>query len=559
MRPFANLHPPSMRSIGTIARCSTVRETEEDIHALRMQEIQEFNRFSQALAAARTDSYEVWEVRGQWQRVESQLKELMVTLERWRESLKETEDLDLKGLLPNLHALGEEVDGRFEQLRSMLEGEAPERSPQIVDLPFDKGAVRALSHFQKAALAVTRTRLQHLEVLSRSLFETLADIKGFGSASPVPRAAEPQQPRVMPDPDRIVSAIRAMAGLWLAYLMWIFIELPAGPAIVMTIAPIGMSMASMPQIPVSVLFKPVAASIAFAGILYVFVMPQLSSFVGLGLMIFLATFAICYRFATPRQALGRAVGLALFVTVAGISNQQSYNFLSVADTAAMFVLLFAVLALSANIPHLARPEKAFLRLLGRYFRSCEYLMTTMRWDITMTPSRLDRWRRDFHVREVATLPQKLAAWGKAVDTKVLGETSADQVLELTTNLQALSYRMQELMDARESKQSALLVRELLTDVRAWRMKVQEVFQGWSRDVEVAPADVLRERLTARLSELEGRIEHTLNTIGEGKLSDQEREYFYRLLGAYRGLSEAALDYAGTSDGIDWNRWRESRF
>ena len=177
----------------------------------------------------------------------------------------------------------------------------------------------------------------------------------------------------------------------------------------------------------------------------------------------------------------------------------------------------------------------------------------------MIPTRLDRWRQAFHAREVATLPQKLATWGKVLDTKALGGTTADQVLELTSNLQALAYRMQEWVGAREAKQSALLVQELLTDVRAWRMKVQEAFQGWSRDAEVAPAEVLRERLTARLGLLEARIEETLNTIGDERLSDQEREYFYRLLGAYRGLSEAVLDYAATTDGMDWSRWRESRF
>ena len=42
----------------------------------------------------------------------------------------------------------------------------------------------------------------------------------------------------------------------------------------------------------------------------------------------------------------------------------------------------------------------------------------------------------------------------------------EQVQALTTNLQAISYRMQELMDARESPQARFLVGELLTDVRA---------------------------------------------------------------------------------------------
>jgi hypothetical protein len=186
-------------------------------------------------------------------------------------------------------------------------------------------------------------------------------------------------------------------------------------------------------------------------------------------------------------------------------------------------------------------------------------MTTMRWDITMTPTRLDRWRQAFHAREVATLPQKLAAWGKVLDTKALGETTADQVLELTSNLQALAYRMQELMDARESPQAQLLVREMLADVGAWRLKVQEAFQGWSRSSAVAPAEVLRERLTVRLGLLEARIEETMNKATEGELTDQDGERFYRRLGAYRGLSEAAIEYAGTAEDIQWDRWRESRF
>ena len=37
-------------------------------------------------------------------------------------------------------------------------------------------------------------------------------------------------------------------------------------------------------------------------------------------------------------------------------------------------------------------------------------MSTMSWNYTMTPTRLDHWRKAFHEREVATLPQKLAAW-----------------------------------------------------------------------------------------------------------------------------------------------------
>jgi len=140
-----------------------------------------------------------------------------------------------------------------------------------------------------------------------------------------------------------------------------------------------MALATMPFVRVSSLFLPAAVSILFAILLYVFVMPRLASFVGLGVLLFAVTFAIGWLFHTPRQGVGRTFGLVMFLTIASITNEQTYNFLSAATTALMFLLVLALLAVTAHIPYSARPEKVFLRLLGRLFRSAEYLMGTMRW------------------------------------------------------------------------------------------------------------------------------------------------------------------------------------
>ena len=51
----------------------------------------------------------------------------------------------------------------------------------------------------------------------------------------------------------------------------------------------------------------------------------------------------------------------------------------------------------------------------------------------------------------------------------------------------------------------------------------------------------------------------MNRAPEGALDDGDRERLYRLLGAYRGLSEAGLNYATVAEGIPWGAWRESRF
>ena len=116
-----------------------------------------------------------------------------------------------------------------------------------MDLALDTAEVGALSHFHKAALAVTRSRLQHLEALTRSLFDSLSDIKGFGQS--VSEADTAPRPRgvFVPDPDRMMWAIRVMVTIWLAYLGLIYIkDFPGGAGFVSMAVPFAMAMATMP-------------------------------------------------------------------------------------------------------------------------------------------------------------------------------------------------------------------------------------------------------------------------------------------------------------------------
>jgi uncharacterized membrane protein YccC len=200
-----------------------------EAQALRAQEAQEQTRFGQLLDAAQADTYEVWEVRQQWRRYQIHTAELTETMSRWRVSFNEVKALDLTRLLPNLVAFGAELEERLAQISRMLASQPPERHPVAMDLAMDTAEIGTLSHFHKAALAVTRSRLQHLELVTRSMFDSLSDIKGFGQS--VSEADTAPRPRgvFVPDPDRMMWAIRVMVTIWLAYLGLIYIkDFPGG-------------------------------------------------------------------------------------------------------------------------------------------------------------------------------------------------------------------------------------------------------------------------------------------------------------------------------------------
>jgi hypothetical protein len=362
------------------------------------------------------------------------------------------------------------------------------------------------------------------------------------------------------DPDRLTGAFHVMTILWLAYLAVIYVpDIPGGGALVSMAGVFGMILAGTPQLPVSKMFMPVASSVLYGAVIHIFVMPQLSSFYELGLLIFVTIFGICYLFAAPQQALSKVFGMALFIKVASINNQQTYSFLGTTTTAMLFMIIFLLLTIIVNIPFSARPEKVFLRLLSRYFQSCGYLIHNMHRDTQKQKTRFDRWQKNYHLYQLASLPKKLGVWARFIDTGVLPGTAPPQIQAVLTGLQAFSYRMQELLAARGRTQLPFMLQDLQQDVRVWRDRVEDILQRLTDEFDAGKKETLGARLTEIIDPLEQRIEETLDKGAENQLSNQDNENFYQLLGAYRGVSEALVDYAGSAHAINWNVWREERF
>jgi hypothetical protein len=217
------------------------------------------------------------------------------------------------------------------------------------------------------------------------------------------------------------------------------------------------------------------------------------------------------------------------------------------------------LLITSNIPFSARQEQSFLRLMGRYFRSCEYLMSGIDLNLQRKKTWLERWKKAFYTHELSNLPMKLAGWAKFIDSQALAGTSPQEVQAVLNSLQTLSFRMNELIAERGSPQAPFLVQELRSDVQAWRVKVLQTFQRLVKDPGAGERETLHAGLAQIVDHLEQRIEQTYDKAEEKQLSHRDGENFYRLLGAYRGVSKALIEYAGSAGDINWARWREERF
>ena len=540
-------------------------EKTQAAHTLRMQALQQQTQFIQLLEGVEKERYEVWEIRDKWASYREQVVALGETVGYWRESFTEIQALNLQELLPTVKEFGIELDNRLTQIQRMLADDAPTQTPQTIELAPNPEALEKLSAFQKAAFTVFFHRLQSLEPITRAMFDTLGDIKDFAPAI-VPVAETRAAPfRIVPDLDRLLGSFRVVLSLWLCYLALIYVNpIPGGGNLIAIGTASAMAVALAPQLPIRMFMPALTGFIIFTALIYFFLMPQLSTFLGLGLLIFSVCFMVCYKYFAPQQVLFKGLGIVLFLTLINISNEQSYDFNNFINTSVMFYLIAITLAITANIPFSPRPEHAFLRLLSRFFRCSEHLISTMQKDPQREMTRIDNWKKAFYLRELTLVPNKLATWAHFLNSESLSGTSPAQIQALTINLQALTYRLRELLDARSNIHAERMVQELqaqelLQSIRSWQSRMQETFQFLSEDPTAGNSEKFHATLAGIMEQLEARIKETLNKTPEGKLNLQDGANFYRLLGAYRSVSEAMGDYVAKSDDMHWARWREAKF
>ena len=206
-------------------------------------------------------------------------------------------------------------------------------------------------------------------------------------------------------------------------------------------------------------------------------------------------------------------------------------------------------------------------MLGRFFRSAEFLTSRVVLPPGHKLSPIERWKTEYYRRELQTLPAKIEAWGRSINYRLFPSNTPQQVQELVTGLQALVYRLDQLQEVGDGRQgdhqgvhqTAAITQEMDKDVRAWLIGIASIFGTWSEDPELESATLLRERLKALLTRLDKRIGEALEQTNTAAIGDRRQQGFYRLLAGARGLSEATVAYAGVADTIDWAQWHEEVF
>jgi uncharacterized membrane protein YccC len=532
---------------------------EAGFQGLQAKVVPQLAQFGQVLQAEGSESYEVSQARRLWERFHGLSTALLETAGRWQSGFAELERIDVRAVFPELSAFFAELDSRFAVLPQLLAGRSTGYLPRTILLDADPAELERLAGFDRAAVEVARKEMERLEELTAALVECARELEGHaasgGRAKPMlaPGVRDRATRLPVPDWDHLRSAAFVAATTGVGFLIWILFDPPGHSGWFQFSGTIALIVAAVPPLRASRLIAPVAVSSAICLAIYVFVMPQLSSFLGLGLLLFTCMFLNCYFLS----GMARFFSSMAILNILQIQNQQVYSFAAMANVFIFLVMGFTFLFVMSYLLGSPRPEKVVLHLLDRFFRSAEFLMSRK----APEPGRvsgLERWRIVFHQRQLRSLPAKLAAWGKAIDRKRFPDNAPEQIQALVTSVQTLVYRIEQFLETGSVYRAKPLSPELREDVKTWQAGIENIFSAWARKPEAEPVAALRQRLETGLVRLEERIEEVVNRAG-GEVSREEGENFFQVLGGYRGISEAALAYAGAAQVINWSHWREERF
>ena len=169
-----------------------------------------------------------------------------------------------------------------------------------------------------------------------------------------------------------------------------------------------------------------------------------------------------------------------------------------------------------------------------------------------------RWRVAWHREQLGRLPDTIAHWSKVIRVDGSSAQTGD-VDDWIVGLRSIAYRIDELIEARASVPTEPQLAELTEDIQAWRRRLEDAVRAREQRPEERPTGELRKRVAGWRDELEARIAEARAEGGAETVADEEWTRFYRLLGGYRGVSEALMAYDERALRIDWAAWREERF
>ena len=529
---------------------------------LRQEALELHTNFRNRIDVGVIESFDVLENRSAWHRSLDEFDALLQLLNRFRLDISDIRLEDLDRPVPDIGQVIREIERRLDETIAVLGGRRSVDLPRAVALPQIELPADDDRIFTHGAMLVSLETLSQIEKRSAALLWAVADAEGLiGRDVPVDRALHALPRSVIPDPERVMLALRTALIFAAAFSIFIFVpDFPGGPQLILLSTIIGLFVSMKPTIPTPPVELIGTGIILIAGFIHLVILPKVSSFLGLSTILFIYMFVGAALLSSPRIAPIRFISLGFASMILGITNVQEYDFFYVANIVIVFQMPFILLWLTQAAPVSFRPEAAFQRLLRRYMASFRYLVDDIQYDRRQL--RDGWWQRQvraWHLRNLLSIPDQLMPWIQAMPGAAMSEAEKAEARALCESLYDLSGRMLDLNRLRDTRYSAETVAAMRPAIGEWRGALKQLGTRFRETPDDLPsADDLTDSLNAHLSRVRTEVRQLLNH-GQEATSSPAGRALLRELSAYHGLSVGLISAVRQATALHWGRIREARF
>ncbi len=549
----------------------------DEIKQLRLNDIdyQEDIHFVHHLAE--NDSFEMMETGHDWHEYLHLAGAQAESYDSLRQSLADIPDRDVYKLFPNLDAQLDELDRRFEQTGGMLVRTAPTAQPEHFAPSVNQDEFEPLSRSEKAAITLIKMELASLEAVSRSLFDCVARIRMFaepdaehhGHGGHDHGGPAVYRPIIALDLDRVYLAFGILTAVWIGLLSWIYIyDVPNKSIFWAMCGVLAFVINYRFEMRGSTLLWSWGVGLVAAGLCYVIIMQELSGYREFAIMVVIVCFAMGFIWYPRSHPGARMFTLISFTIVVSAENYQHYELEHYISYVLWIWLTLSIPIVAKAIFTPWRPDKLFLRLYDRFFYQAHLMISTNGPEGPRNQGMLYKFKMIFFQDDLTNLPRKCALYAseydsfkltpnsKTIDPEDVGTTRA-KLEELLMSMFLLAYRVKGFVKVCQLPRMDAVMQQLAEEEREWYQLIEEWFEHYAKRPKKAPE--LTAHIPQRLAELESRVDDAFERIDKSAFSAEDSENFYRLMSAYRSLSDAIVSYARVAGNQDWPRWRELRF
>jgi hypothetical protein len=449
--------------------------------------------------------------------------------------------------ITNYDAVISNIEGLLEAIGANWNNCLRPQEPDLIEFTYNVDSLRNETHLTVAAVVARADLLLKLQKLLLNLLRTtnslLFNERGF---EPTPKfLGKPSF--IWFDTENLKTAIRAFVVFWISTAVWITFNPPGGFTFV-TLSTAFVVLVSYTPVHPKLLYILFTLGFLFAVPAYVFLLPQMTHWLQLGIFIFSYAFIGFYVFAGPLS-----IFFLLGLMTLGIANTMSYNFNVILIIILLFYMTCTSLLVSVYFPFTSKPQLLYIKFRYRFFSSCEKIIAHT--------SGKRFWGKHaligMYLVNASGLIKKMRQWGAMIDAEYYPANPPEKLAAFDLACSVLLEQLKVLGNQSSSFKKNPLV------ARAQASSEDHVLAGLCNALATPGNDhnithTFRSQ-AGKLGEVESRIS---SLLGENYLSAhtvEELTEFYRYINLQASIATGIVRCKDALLALDWSQLKGKKF